>query len=348
MQMNFAVSEADYLRADSLYRKLPPPRNDTMQWRTLHAFKSGDVSAQEASFAFYQKDTTVSAGNVGYKLLHDENKADAAVRFATLGLRGRGTRNLQQRNQIMMAAIEAERGQVSSAIDRMSQHAGNKARLFGMLAGVPLYQLTPAQIAAMRTEVAGGDSTYGTTTADSLRPHIRLYRLALLNCQARDYSAAMQQVARMRALSSPSFYRGTVEHMATEIEARIDVEENRPDAALRKLEQIRSLTAVDVGAQIGWGYGVPTWRAEALYRARRYKEAQQWFDNLDGVFIEVQPHVAYILLRRAQVADALNESDKARDLYARFLDMWKRPDAQLQPIVDQARNRLAALQAQAG
>ena len=348
MQMNFAVSEADYLRADSLYRKLPPPRADTMQWRTLHAFKTGDVAAQEAAFAFYQKDTTVSVGNFAYKLLHDENNADAATRFAALGLSGRGARNIQQRNQIMTAAVEAERGQVSAAIERMSQHAGNKARLYGMLAGVPLYQLTPAQVTAMRTEIATGDSTYGTTAADSLRPHIRLYRLALLSCQARDYSTAMRQVARMRALASPTFYRGTIEQMAAEIEARIDVEENRPDAALRKLEQIRDLVAVDVGGQIGWGYGVPAWRAEALYRARRYKEAQQWFDNLDGVFVDVQPHVAYILLRRAQIADALNESEKARDLYARFLALWKRPDPQLQPIVDQARNRLAALQAQAG
>ena len=87
------------------------------------------------------------------------------------------------------------------------------------------------------------------------------------------------------------------------------------------------------------------WRAEALFRAQRYDEAAQWFDNLDEAVISGAPHIAYILLRRAQIADARNESEKARDLYARFLKLWDKPDPELQPVVNQARNRLAALQA---
>ena len=65
MQIDFAVREADFPKADSLYRSQPGPLLDTLQYRTLQAFKTNDVAKQEALFRAYEQDTAIAAGMIG-------------------------------------------------------------------------------------------------------------------------------------------------------------------------------------------------------------------------------------------------------------------------------------------
>ena len=351
MQINFAVSEADFLRADSLYRKQPGRLTDTLQYRAAHAFKSNDVAEQEAYFRAYseQKDLPV-ARFAAFRLLHDLQNPAAARRFAQLSQDAQRPAQQRAGAAAYLASIDAEQGRFRAAVERVrASTLPNKTRIYTELANTPLSVMPREQLEAMRKEVLAMDSLPADSMpASRIGLYARLYRAAVLSCRAADFSAAAQYAQRLRTIQAPAYWKASLAQLADEIDAQVDLANNRPIEAVRRLERHRTLLAADLGQAFSWGSSIPMWRAEALFRAQRYDEAAQWFDNLDDAMVSGAPHVAYILLRRAQIADARNESEKARDLYARFLKLWDKPDPQLQPVVDQARNRLAALQAKVG
>src|SRR5512145_1118583 len=108
MQLYFAVSEADFLRADSLYRKMPPPRQDTMQYRLLHAYQTNDVGKQEEYYRAYQKNKDVNVARAGYGLLHDLENPQAARRFVELSQADNRTPEAKARGQVLLSDIEME------------------------------------------------------------------------------------------------------------------------------------------------------------------------------------------------------------------------------------------------
>ena len=77
----------------------------------------------------------------------------------------------------------------------------------------------------------------------------------------------------------------------------------------------------------------------------RDREALQWYDNL----VQISPYeVVYrplAHLRRAQIYERLGEPAKAGDYYRRFIELWRGSDPELQTMLDDARQRLAALNA---
>ena len=350
MQIDFAVREADFPKADSLYRSQPGPLLDTLQYRTLQAFKTNDVAKQEALFRAYEQDTAIAAGMIGYRMLHEMENPDAATRFANLALKEQAREPQKKRAPVVAALVDAERGHMRSALKHLRGSTVSFKRVaYTDFANMPLYRMPAEDLAALRAEIERSDSTaVNAEPSGQMRPHVRLYRLAIMACRAGDFQAAAQYAQRMRSLPTPATMQSSIALLATEIDAQIDVENGRPLEALRRLEQHKNTVAADIGSAVSWGAGPAVWRAEALFQAGRYEEAQKWFDVVDEVLVDNQPHIAWILLRRAQIADARNDGAKARDLYARFLKLWNQPDAELRPIVDQARSRLAALQADAG
>jgi hypothetical protein len=350
MQLNFAVREADYLKADSLYRRLPPPRQDTLQYRTMDAFAKGDVARQEALYRAYEADTVTNATNISFRLIHDMENPDAAARFATLALKEANTDPRRARAAAEMAGIEAERGQMRAALTRLrGATLRDPRRVYTEFASMPLYRIPAEHLAAMRAEIERSDSIpRNSELTEQVRPHIRLYRLAQMSCRAGDYAAANAYAQRIRAMSAPAVYRNTMALIADEIDAQVDVANGRYGEAVEKLARHKYSVAADLGNPLTWAAGAAAWHAEALFQAGRYEEARKRFDTLDDALATSAPHTSYILLRRAQIADAQNDAAKARDLYARFLKFWTQPDPELQPVVDQARARLAQLQSNAG
>ncbi len=344
------MSEADFLRADSLYRRQPAPLSDTLQYQLLHAAKTNDVARVEAYYRAYRDQKDLPAASSGYALLHDLGDAPTARRFAQLSQDEKRAPDQRARGAILISDIDAEQGRFRAAVERVrALTMPGKMRAYADYANSPLSRIPREDLEAMRAEVLATDSVPADSTpGQQLRPFVRLYRAAVLSCRAGDFSSAAQYAQRMRTLPAPAYWKSSLTMLADEIDAQIDLENNRPLDALRKLEKHRTIVAFDIGPALSWGSSIPIWRAEALFRAQRYEEAEQWFDNLDDAIVSDIPHVAYILLRRAQIADARNQSEKARDLYARFLKLWDKPDPELQPVVDQARNRLAALQAKVG
>jgi tetratricopeptide (TPR) repeat protein len=283
-------------------------------------------------------------------MLHNQENPAVARRFLQLSQDAKRSNEQRTSGASVLSMIDAEQGRFSAAVDRLRPLTlPTKLRTYAAYANTPLSRIPRAQLASMRAEVLAMDSVaQDSTPTAQVGPYARLFRAAVLSCRMNDLGAAAQYAQRLRTLAAPEYWKASLAMLADEIDAQIDLENNRPQEALRKLERHRIILAADLGADFSWGGSYAIWRAEALFRAQRYEEAAQWFENLDGGIVGDIPHVSYILLRRAQIADARNESEKARDLYARFLKLWDKPDPELQPVVDQARSRLAALQAKVG
>ena len=84
-------------------------------------------------------------------------------------------------------------------------------------------------------------------------------------------------------------------------------------------------------------------RAELLYELGRNQEALGWYSHL----AETSPFELVYLpishLRRGEIYERLGEPNNAIEHYARFIELWKDCDQELQPMVDGAFARLAKL-----
>ena len=79
-------------------------------------------------------------------------------------------------------------------------------------------------------------------------------------------------------------------------------------------------------------------RAELLHTLDRDREALQAYQGIaDQLFHSGAP----AHLRLAEIYDRQGERQKAREHYARFAELWKDADPELQPLVEDARRRMA-------
>jgi tetratricopeptide (TPR) repeat protein len=85
-------------------------------------------------------------------------------------------------------------------------------------------------------------------------------------------------------------------------------------------------------------------KAELLREAGRYEEALQYYRSFaeNSAFDTVFNAPAH--RRMGEVYEKLGDNEQAAFQYRRFIELWEDADAELQPHVQQARERLAALE----
>ena len=80
-------------------------------------------------------------------------------------------------------------------------------------------------------------------------------------------------------------------------------------------------------------------RAELLHTLGRDAEALQAYRSIaDELFHSGAP----AHLRLAEIYERRGERQKAREHYARFLELWRDCDPELRPLVEEARRRMAS------
>lgn len=83
--------------------------------------------------------------------------------------------------------------------------------------------------------------------------------------------------------------------------------------------------------------------AESLREAGQDRQALRWYTSLGQASPFEIAYVAPAHLRRAEIHDRLGERAQALEHYRRFADLWRHADAELQPRVRAARERIARL-----
>ncbi len=85
------------------------------------------------------------------------------------------------------------------------------------------------------------------------------------------------------------------------------------------------------------------WQARLAVERDRPREALRYYRSL----IQAPPLVRSLgVYRQGEIYEELGQLEQARRAYALFTDVWAEADPELQPLVEHARNRLAALTAE--
>lgn len=84
-------------------------------------------------------------------------------------------------------------------------------------------------------------------------------------------------------------------------------------------------------------------RAELLRELGRNDEALGWYATQGQTIVPGLIYLAPAELRQAQICERLGDRARAARHYRRFIELWHDADAELQPVVADARRRLNRL-----
>ena len=132
---------------------------------------------------------------------------------------------------------------------------------------------------------------------------------------------------------------------AAEIRALLSLRQGNSGPALRQLEALPP--AVWFGEMVSAPGASRPWErfqiAETLAAAGRIQEALRWYGSLNELSMYDLVFSPVVHLRRAALYLRLADTTATAEEYARFLELWKNADPELQPIVTRARERLTQL-----
>jgi tetratricopeptide (TPR) repeat protein len=175
---------------------------------------------------------------------------------------------------------------------------------------------------------------------------LRLYTLGVLSLRLSDHAGASTASASLARLATSDSSEWFVRALDAELRARRAAHDGNPAEGLRILEAVE-LGPVSVGAT----NVVPFFahaqhrylRGELLAAVGRHAEAVRWFASLGALSVPESPFRAPAQLRQAELYERLGNNAEAAAHYARFLELWRDSDPELQPMVVAARQHWAAL-----
>ena len=207
---------------------------------------------------------------------------------------------------------------------------------------VPRQEIIEVRAAVRRWNAADDPaSQVGHTEAHvGLHRYLRLHRLGVLDVRLGDTIGALRQAQALdrAADSTPT---GRLAHtLERSIRAHIAAAGGRTREALAELDAA------------GWEAAASVFVAEAYDRYRRAElladegredEALDWFGSIAQRAAYESVYLAPAHLRQAEIYDRRGNRDAAVEHYRKVIDLWRHADPELQPVVNKARERLAAL-----
>ena len=253
-----------------------------------------------------------------------------------------------------IAAGEGRFGSVRTHLDAAMELDPLRARLLrGAIATLPFARASRNEVLEVERELtqwnaAEAVGTESPSPTSLLFPHMRLYLLGLLRSQLGDSLGALEHAQRLEALAVPGWLVSTRDALARTVRADVAWRGGRPADAVRLLEPVRGQVPLDVlpggnvprlGDHILSQEHARFVRADALVQLGQSDEATRWLTHsfvlAPGEFMYRAP----VELRLAQIHDRTDRV-RAAAHYQRFVSLWQRADAALQPLVTDVRRRL--------
>ncbi len=216
-----------------------------------------------------------------------------------------------------------------------------------LAASEPLFAVPQDRIARLREQLTGRRSfpaAYppGLPAPDALGGAMRVYLIGLLSVRLGDGGEASRRESELRMMAGAG---GPAADLARQMGAGLRAERARTagrfEQALTELNGVRfELTVPRLAHQ---GVRERFLRAEVLHALGRDDEALAWYDSFQSLYD--LPFAALARLRQAQIHERAGRRERAAFNYGRFLGLWGNADAEFQPMVRQAREALARLEA---
>ena len=365
--IDLAGSEHDWLAYDSLW----------VQWARATGARRPPVSARAVPAAARRDDAALRRAVEEAKVEWDSDVGWAVAAFAENPAAARAiveprlttAKSPWDRTAALwtLAAIDLAQGQWWSASrelvrseEELTRGGLPDTREFSLWHRAACATLRPlpvprAHIAAVRDEIAQWDPSVplmGATPGPTipLRPHVRLYLLAILDARLGAHDAALRSVAALEQLSVPPGARVVVAYLVGVASGSVASERGDAASVLRALDRIPAQLPMSYGV-LGFVDVQARWlRAEAFRVQGRDAEALRWFaavpeaSHVFGRLLQLALQ-APSRLRMAELYERQGNLGRARELYGTFLDLWADPDPDARDVVRRARQSATRLRA---
>ena len=324
--------------------------SDVVETRAFRAFALGDRPGQKRITHLIRADPARVPAVTALDVAVRADDLEGSERFGGWlvreseppDVRGYGHRMLAQtalaRGKWRIARQEAEAAARLDSIPALELWS-----LFNALSFLPLPR---AEIIATREAVSRWDPREQppplehTAAHTGLHPYLRLHRLGLLDIRLGDTTLALQR-ARALDRAGDSTTSGRLAHtLAQSIRAHVAEAAGRNAEALAHIESAGWEAAASVFASEAYDrYS----RAELLERLGRDDEALGWYSSIAERAAYELVYLAPAHRRQAEIYERRGERDLAAQHYRRFIELWSGADPELQPMVKEAREKLARL-----
>ncbi|MEO8445825.1 MAG: tetratricopeptide repeat protein, partial [Gammaproteobacteria bacterium] len=175
---------------------------------------------------------------------------------------------------------------------------------------------------------------------------VRMYLEGLYGALADDTAQANRAAALLPTLPGSAMAQAAEGILSDGIRAEVAYRQQRWDDALRLLNKSRvAPNYLIAGSSPFFSGSRERFRlADLLARAGQNDEAIRWYSSFDNLSMFDTPLLAPSLLRKAEIYQRQGKKPEAIKAYQRFVELWRDADAELQPWVTQARERIQALQ----
>jgi tetratricopeptide (TPR) repeat protein len=368
--VRIAATEHDGAEVDSLVRRamaLRPTagtldagatRSERLELETLRAFANKDPAAQARVLAQLDSATDVTVDLSLWGVASFVGDWEGAGRIAKLLSAPSRPSWSRAASSIFLANLEESRGRTQAArrlLDVAAEfdpRAAAEAR--AVLAAAPYRPADPVELAAARDAVARAPDTAEPPPETSvvlsvhhgLHGHLRTYLLGLLQARQGDATRAAQYAKELETLPVPGNIGSLMPDLARGIRAETAARRGRPADVTAAFAGVRRETWYELATTSPF-FAQARERfvqAEALVAQGRDAEAAPLYRSLSGQASMFElPYLAPAQLRLGEIAERQGRADEAADRYTRVLELWRDADPALQPLVREARARLAKL-----
>jgi tetratricopeptide (TPR) repeat protein/tRNA A-37 threonylcarbamoyl transferase component Bud32 len=345
-------------RANRVLR-LNPEGERALEARGMMAYALGDVAAQrrllEEARRVPDAPLTVSANSVVLHCGDIRGSADLVRESTNLG-RAPETRLV---GHTRLAHLEAMQGRFSTLraemekVERLNAAWGLEYRAwFALLpfreVPVPEIETLQAEIRRWNPETVPPSMSENTWVVvhEGLHPLIRLYLMGIAEIRLRRVDQALAHASALETRPVPEAAASFGKSLGRSLRAQAALARGKTDEALRLLDQ-PSRGVHYLQATASPFFSLPNDRyllAGLLTGAGRAEEAIGLYGSFAETSFHELPFVVPALLRRAEILESLGRGAEAAADLRRALDLWRDCDADLAPLAEEARGRLARLE----
>jgi tetratricopeptide (TPR) repeat protein len=366
--VRIAASDKNGTEVDSLVRRARALRNanpardegssrsEMLELETLRAFTLGDTAEERRVLGRLQTATDVTAFLSMWGVASFVGNPQGAERVGAFIIEPHRPPWVRAAGFLVLANLAVAQGQIErarAAIDSATEldpRSGAEAR--ALLAALPFRQADPAELTSARDGLTRARETAEppaeTAVLAGLHPglhrHLRAYLLGLLEARLGNGARAGRYAAELEALPAPADAGSLPADLAKGIQAEVAARRNRPAGVVAAFSGARRESWYELATNSPF-FAQSRERfiqAEALAAQGRDSEAATLYRSLSGQGSTSElSYLAPAQLRLGEIAERQGRADSAAEHYSRVLEMWRNADPPLQPLVREARARLA-------
>ena len=360
-EVDSLVRRARELRTANPARDEGSSRSEMLELETLRAFTLGDTAEEGRVLGRLQTATDVTAFLSMWGVASFVGNPAEAQRVGSIIIEPHRPPWVRAAGFLVMANLAVAQGQIErarAAVDSASEldpRSGAEAR--ALLATLPFRQADRAELTSARDQLMRAPETAEppaeTAVLAGLHPrlhrHLRAYLLGLLEARLGNGARAGRYAAELEALPVPPDAGSLPRDLAKGIQAEVAARQNRPAGVTAAFGGVRRESWYELATNSPF-FAQSRERfiqAEALSAQGRDGEAATLYRSLSGQGSTSElSYLAPAQVRLGEIAERQGRPDSAAAHYSLVLEMWRNADPPLQPLVREARARLAKVRSE--